>query len=356
MVILKNSPQYISLAATVAGTAVPTNEALLYGTVNIPTRCPFHCPHCALNSGCPNAPVRPVLTPIERSETIAKMAEAGIKSLVIIGEGEPLWQPADGTPGFEELVRPVLERANSLGMGTIMFTTLGHLTREQAEILRDNNVSVFVSLHSLKDETYRRSTGNGDLAKVLQNIEILRAVYGENEEIDGQEVTRLGINFTITLLNESEVESVRNFAHEHGMQFICNPLMPSGRAANKNVWDKRAGSPADFARMAALATRYSDTGGQSSIKAGRCSYGYRGIAIDVGGRLMICGYKPGPEGCMPNIMDMSANDILRFHRLTIQGCWDRSQTGEGCHCITRASAGYQARLEQAVRDQLKSEQ
>lgn len=341
--ILKGSPDYLDMVAC-------GHEGISYVTVNIPTHCPRRCPQCALSTWCSEGE-EVVLLPEERNEAIVKAAEAGAQVLVIIGNGEPLWQPADGRPGFEELVRPVIERASLLGMGTIIFTTLSvSISREQMEILRDNNVSIFVSLHSLDAETYRKATGNGDLCTVLANIERLRAVFGSNEELNGREVTRLGVNTTVTRLNQGELAKIKEFVHTHGMQFICNPLMPTGLAGNDRVWEMLVGSEANYVEQARLATEYSDTHGQSSIRDGRCSYGYRGIAVDVDGTMMLCGYAHGPDGAMPNVKDMSVDELVEFHR-QIKSCWKRCET-EGCmHCITRADT--KSQLEELVRRELE---
>lgn len=356
--ILKGSPEYFDLEAKLNGQAAAGVDDLIYVTVNIPTSCPHCCPICALGSGggvnlaCLG---KPVLSSAERNEQIKKAVESGARALVIIGDGEPLWQPADGRPGFNELVRPVLEQAHSLNMTTIMFTTLNFLSSEQAIFLRNHGVTVFISLHSLDPKVYRCSTGNGNLAKVLENLKFLKSVYGKNEVIGGKEVTRLGFNYTVTLLNESGIKEAKDFTHTQGALFVSNTVMAEGRASQEQVWIERVGSEVDFARLAALTKEYSDTGGQSSILNGKCSYGYRGIAFDVDGQMMLCGYKAGPDGLMPNIKNMTARSLRDFHRMVIQSCWNRCETESGScvHCIPRAETSAQALLERFVAELMK---
>ncbi len=360
MKTLRGSLDYLELVASLKGEIAPDEEGLTFFTVNIPTSCPHCCAICALGSGgginwaCLG---KPVLSPEERNEQIVKAHEAGAQTIVIIGDGEPLWQPPDGRPGFCELVRPVLEQAHSLGMGTIMFTTLNFLSQEQAEFLRDHGVSIFISLHSLDPEIYRRSTGNGDIFRVIENLRLLRAVYGPNEVIGNREITRIGVNFTVTLLNESGVEVAKAFAHSNGLLFISNCVMPEGKVARERVWLERVGNAIDQARLDTLVKTYSDTGGQSSLRTGKCSYGYRGVAMDTDGLMMLCGYKSGPTGLMPNIKAMTVEDLRHFHRLIIQASWRHCREADGSciRCITRATAGTQANLMKAVRSRLKKE-
>ena len=172
-----------------------------------------------------------------------------------------------------------------------------------------------------------------------------------------REITRIGANFTVTLINESGIEAAKAFCHDHGLLFISNCVMPEGRAAKERVWLERVGEVADQARLDALARENSDTGGQSSLRTGKCSYGYRGVAIDVDGLLMLCGYKSGPTGLMPNIKSMTVEGLRQFHRLIIQASWRKCQEADGScmRCITRATAGTQTNLKQAVRSQLKKE-
>jgi len=58
-----------------------------------------------------------------------------------------------------------------------MFTTALGINKEQAEFYRDHDVTIFVSLDSLDPDTYKRLTGTGDLAKTLENIQLLRDIY-----------------------------------------------------------------------------------------------------------------------------------------------------------------------------------
>lgn len=344
IMILQGSPDYLYMIAE-PEVQSKKQDALDYATVNIPTSCPRRCPQCALGD-VTDAPE--TLTSSQRKGVVAKVSDAGAKFIVIIGNGEPLWQPTV-SQGFEELVRPVIEKACVEGMGTIMFSTLSTaISDEQATILRDNNVSVIVSLHSLKTETYRQATGNGELCTVLANIEKLRSIYGENETIGDMEITRLGVNMTVTCLNQNQIVDVKQFSHDHGMQFICNPLMCQGLASRPKIWSSLVRSRANYLEQARLAEMHSDTGGQSSIRNGRCSYGFRGVAVDTNGTMMLCGYKSGPSGHMPNITTMTSKDLLRFHRQVIQTSWLQCETTSCVSCITRADTSTQTKLGERI--------
>lgn len=251
----------------------------------------------------------PTLTSDERAGIIATASMAGIKTLTIIGNGEP-------TENFP-LMREVIEAAHAEGMTTIMFSTTHAMTREQAEFYRDHGVSIFVSLDSLNGARYRWLTGVGNIEQVVRNINMLREVYAASPVayLNGKRVVRLGVNVTVSSQNVDELAGIRAFCGDD-MQFVANPPMRRGRLSLQKRWDVLGGDP-EYDRLENAARQWSETGGHSSVANGVCSYFYRGISVDVDGEIMTCGYAAETATRMSNARHLTVAQV-NAHQQDIQ--------------------------------------
>jgi MoaA/NifB/PqqE/SkfB family radical SAM enzyme len=280
----------------------------LYLMMNLETGCPLRCLKCA-QPGQGRQTGKP-LTLAQREEFIETAAQCGVKALIIIGAGEP------STPqNFTRFVRPVIESAHRHGLLTVMFTTALGINREQAVFYRDNGVTIVVSLDSLLPEQYKKLTGNGNLARVLQNIAVLREVYEETiRDESGVRTVRLGVNCTIQRPNEGELGQIRAFAGDD-MLFVANAPMPAGRFAIYANWDETVGD-ANLDRFNQLARELSDTGGHSSLAEGACSYFNRGITVDVDGQHLSCGYAAASAEFLNNVEEPTVETMMaHYHRV-----------------------------------------
>lgn len=299
MKILKGSPAYFKIIGQW------TEETPTYCMMNLETGCCYNCPKCALDDkGCERV-TDPALSLNERKRIITLTHQAGAKCLVVIGMGEPT-----DTQNFK-IVRPVIEHANSLGMVTILFTTLYGLTEQQTEFYKKYNVSLYISLDSLSPETYRFLTGNGKLDRIWQNISKLRTLFLP-EVIGGQTIVRLGINTTVVRQNVDELEQIQRFAGSD-IHFVANAPMHRGRLTHNSNWQELIGN--DYNLLADRAHAASETGSHSSAEGGVCSYFLRGIAVDVDGQMLTCGYAAETAVHLPHCSKIqSANDMLAHYR------------------------------------------
>ena len=307
--IMKGRPLYFS---TIDGNR--ETETPLYLMMNVETSCSYRCPKCALNSERKTTRGTP-LTIMERKLIIEKAKETGIRSFVIAGLGEP-------TEHFEQ-IRPLIETACNEGMTTILFSTLNGLSAEQTAFMRDHDVSVIVSLDSLNPETYRKLTGNGNIQKIMGNISMIRTAYdGTINKINGDSIVRLGIDMTIVIDNEHEIDAMRSFAGDD-MQLIVNPPMKRGRFNHEILWEKLVGD--NYERFANLAKEKSETGGSSTISEGVCGYFSRGISVDTDGQLMTCAYAgESVDAIRKNIRSMIDNpEDQKNHLAEIRNSFDK---------------------------------
>lgn len=292
----------------------------LYLMLNLPTTCKFRCLKCALS--CTQIKHGPLLTSEEQSAIIRAGAAAGLRTLVIIGNGEPTENV--------ETIRGVIDVAHEQKMGTIMFSTLNDLDRQQANYFAAHDVSVIVSLDSLDQKMYRRLTGTGDLVRTLEHAQLLRSVYAAHDSnqktLGGKKLVRLGVNTTVSTQNVAELSTIRSFCGDD-VAYYANPPMRRGRLTGETQWTRLVpiGSKGstrvdtEYETLKAEAERFSDTGGHSSIIGGVCGYFALGVSIDVDGEVLTCGYAGETAGRIGNACGATPEQLLGWNKLVRDG-------------------------------------
>jgi MoaA/NifB/PqqE/SkfB family radical SAM enzyme len=132
---------------------------------------------------------------------ISEAKELGIKSVVVIGGGEPTLYSE-----FRELITYI----DSLGIVPVIFSNTVLMTEELAKFLYEHNASVMGKLDSLKPETQDYLAGRKgafqDMKKGLENL--LKAGFSEPAE-PGK--LRLGVSFVSNKMNLGEIEDIWHF-------------------------------------------------------------------------------------------------------------------------------------------------
>jgi len=151
---------------------------------------------------------------------ILEAKELGIKSVVVIGGGEPTIYP-----NFRELISYI----NSLGIIPVVFSNTILITPELAEFLYKNNASVMGKLDSLKPELQDYLAGRDgvfqEIQKGLKNL--LNAGFSEISE-PGE--LRLGVSFVSNKMNLEEIETIWHFCRQNNIFPNMEILTPTGRA------------------------------------------------------------------------------------------------------------------------------
>jgi MoaA/NifB/PqqE/SkfB family radical SAM enzyme len=245
-------------------------------------------------------------------ERIMQLARrAGFKALVIIGAGEP-------TENFT-LIRQVIGTASQIGLDMILFSTASRLDEAQATFYAQHDVTFIVSLDSLDGNSYRRLTGNGDLKRVLENIALLRRTYASrSDETSGDaDAVRLGINATVVRQNVSELADIRRFAGED-MLLVSNAPIRRGKFASQVSWSWHVGTDEEYEELVRKAKDASETKSHSSTFRGVCGYFSRGVAIDVDGAILSCGYASETAESFGQTKDLvKPQDLLELHRTVL---------------------------------------
>ena len=186
--------------------------------------CNLRCRYCYARSGEDSVEIAEFKM---LKHIISEAKELGIKSVVVIGGGEPTLYP-----DFRELVAYI----DSLGIIPVVFSNTILMTGELAEYLYKHNASVMGKLDSLKPEVQDYMAGRvGAFRDIKNGLEtLIRAGFSEPSE-PGK--LRLGISFVSNKMNLDEIEDIWHFCRKNNIFPNMEILTPTGRA-NDELEDK----------------------------------------------------------------------------------------------------------------------
>jgi radical SAM protein with 4Fe4S-binding SPASM domain len=200
------------------------SDRLLAIRLETNTSCNLRCRYCYAQSGGDSVKIAD-FDVLKR--VISEAKELGIKSVVVIGGGEPTLYPK-----FRELIAYI----NSLGIIPMMFSNTVLMTKDLAEFLYEHNVSVMGKLDSLKPEVQDYLAGREgaavDIRRGLSNL--MDAGFTEPA---GPGKLRLGVSFVSNRLNFGEIEDIWHFCRRNNIFPNMEILTPTGRA-NDELADK----------------------------------------------------------------------------------------------------------------------
>jgi MoaA/NifB/PqqE/SkfB family radical SAM enzyme len=186
--------------------------------------CNLRCRYCYAGSGEDSVEIADfnILKSI-----ISEAKELGIKSVVVIGGGEPTLYPR-----FRELVAYI----DFLGIIPVVFSNTVLMTEELAEFLYKHNASVMGKLDSLKPEVQDFLAGREGAFKCIKNgLENLMSTGFLKPSEPGK--LRLGISFVSNKMNLEEIEDIWHFCRQNNIFPNMEILTPTGRA-NDELEDK----------------------------------------------------------------------------------------------------------------------
>lgn len=188
--------------------------------ISVTDRCNLRCAYCMPQEGIRRVPREEVLSYEEIALFVRLLASRYAVSQVRITGGEPLVRPE-----IENLVRMLAES----GISDLALTTNGQQLRQKAAVLKQAGLRrVNISLDSLRDATFRRITGGGELTRTIDGIHA--ALEAGLHPVKLNAVMLRGEN-------EDEAADLVRFALDNGCQVRFLELMPIGEAAT------------DFARL-----------------------------------------------------------------------------------------------------------
>lgn len=188
------------------------------------TSCNLHCRYCYAQSGEDSVKIADfnVLKRI-----ISEAKELGIRSVVVIGGGEPTLYP-----NFRELIACI----DSLGIIPMLFSNTVLMTEELAGFLYEHNASIMGKLDSLRPEVQNYLAGReGAFEDIKTGLENLIKAGFSNPAEPGK--LRLGVSFVSNKMNLEEIEEIWHFCRQNNIFPNMEILTPTGRA-NDELEDK----------------------------------------------------------------------------------------------------------------------
>lgn len=283
MIVLKGSFAEINIGCPKPG------GSLLYLMLNLPYNCNYRCLKCCNVLDSQSVPSHSSHLRQEVLRTLISSAStAGIKVLVVAGEGEPLMDP---------MFREVIELSTRAGLIPYVFTNGSLLDPISVQFLAEHRASLIISLDSLDATRYNRLTGgHGNLPHVLENIANCREVYaGLIESHDGSRLGSLAINMVVNTINCDEVERLRQFCEED-IVFVCNQPTRIGQAEiNWSTLYGETPSNAEVDKIMSVVSRRQQPLGTTS-DGQWCAYMRNGVSISPSGQVLTCAYAIETEG------------------------------------------------------------
>ena len=179
--------------------------------------CNLRCRYCYAESG---VRLNQELSYRALTEVIEQAKGLGVRSVVVIGGGEPTLHPQ-----FRELISYI----HSLDIVPMIFSNTVAITRELAEFLYARNVSVMGKLDSLRPRLQDFIAGRrGAYGRIHQGLKNL--IQAGFTQVEDPRSLRLGLSFVASRLNLEEVEQVWDFCRQGNIFPNIEVLTPTGRA------------------------------------------------------------------------------------------------------------------------------
>jgi radical SAM protein with 4Fe4S-binding SPASM domain len=186
--------------------------ALLTMELELTRACNLLCKYCYASSG---QPLSGELDYAELTDVARQAKDIGARRIIIIGGGEPLLYPQ---------LRGLIGHMHNLGLKMDIFTNGTILTREWADFLFMNHVSVNIKFNSAKPEVQDYLAGRrGTHTAIQQALDSLRQAGYPDED------HRLGIETVMCRQNQEELPEIWRWARQHNYIPYVEMLTPQGR-------------------------------------------------------------------------------------------------------------------------------
>ncbi|MCK5546181.1 MAG: GTP 3',8-cyclase MoaA [Rhodospirillaceae bacterium] len=190
----------------------PFGRKITYLRISVTDRCDFRCSYC-MAEDMTFLPRSEVLDLEELDQIASAFIERGVKKIRLTG-GEPLVRR-----GVMGLVKSLSRHCQSGALDELTLTTNASQLYRYSDELAEAGISrINVSLDTLKPETFKRLTKNGDHEKVMQGIGAAKKAG-----------IKIKIN-TVALkgINDDEFNDIINWCGDNGFDMTFIETMPLG--------------------------------------------------------------------------------------------------------------------------------
>ena len=256
-----------------------TAERIPYsGVIEFSFRCNLRCAHCYCNlpSNDQDA-IKKELSTEEVFNILDQIAEAGCLWLLITG-GEPLLRK-----DFLE----IYTYAKKKGFIITLFTNGTLITEEVADYLKEwPPDKVEITLNGITKKTYEKITGiKGSFEKCMRGIRLFL-----------ERKISLNLKTVVMTLNRDEIDKIKRYVEELGLDFRFDALINAGLDGNKNPCKVRI-SPEEVVKLDIEDEERSKAwiefcqkfwGPVESGKLYNCGAGLNSFHIDPYGKMSVC--------------------------------------------------------------------
>lgn len=303
---LAGSPYYVEdvLGINMCGRAI--NGELTHLLLNQPPLCDCHCRRCFMPDIRRGKNVKG-LSSEEYCRVIKEAAKAGMFCLEISGEGEPL---------LSSHLKDIIQCAFDNGFITTLITNGHNLTKEFIRYIFDRNVTLVVSLFSVKKSCYEMDNNlPGSFEGTIDNILNASEIYKEGKRfVNNKVVYRMAIHTTAQADNLTELGDIRKFCDENEIFFSIAPLAPVGggvKLSDELLTSKQTAFTTNIGHNSIILSSTSKQEMGREV-CGTCLYG---LNIGYDGNLLFdahAGYEIG--SLLGNVREHTIDELVRRQR------------------------------------------
>lgn len=292
-----------------------------YLCVNIPPTCNYCCEKCF--TWADRQKTDTYIGTLEIIKIIDKGKEMGVKTVAILGEGEPLF--------FSE-TKDIIAHIHKLDMIPLVATNGSLLTKKMVDFLYAKGASIALSLDTLDKKEYKEfCRGSADIDIIKNNLNYARKIFAQGIFIkNGYKVYRLAVHMTVTARNYKNLEMIRKFCGDD-IYFSCEHIAMIG-AANENP--KIYGGNKNFKEYKKIVNKTREIMDPMVLtKTGyginTCCFYYYGFAVGYEGDVMLDTHAVETKGIVGNIKKDSMENLVKKSKI-IKDFYYRKYGGHYC--------------------------
>lgn len=292
-----------------------------YLCINMPPICNYRCEKCFTWAG--RQKLKSFIGVLKIKEIINKGKEMGVKTVAILGEGEPLL-----FPGTKEIIAHI----HKLNMIPLIATNGSLLTKKMVDFLYTHGTSIALSLDTLDEKEYKEfCRGAADINILKNNLEYARKVFSQDIfKKNGYKVYRLAIHMIVTAKNYRNLEMIRKFCRDD-IYFSCEHIAMVGVAnENKELY----GGKKNLEEYKKVVRRTREIMAPMVLtKTGcdidTCCFYYYGFAVGYEGEVMLDTHAVETKGIIGNIKKDSIEKLIKKSK-EIKDIYYREYGGHYC--------------------------
>ena len=223
-------------------------ERLLCPSIDLSSACNLDCPYCYMESpesSCKKNPAEG-LSFAQLGAIICQLADAGARTINIIGAGEPTIDPR---------FRDVVELIHTKGIRVLVATNGISLARDSSLVrfLTKAKASIVLKVNSRDQELQDRLVGRKGYAaqRDLALSRLLAAGFNIGKP------SRLAFNTLLMKANYNEMLAIHKFCRTHNIVLIAGDYMPTGRTTHSEFHGEAALAAVQDGACLAVAELYS---------------------------------------------------------------------------------------------------